>query len=93
MIGDLDYIFACETFLFPKIKNFAPDAIIISAGFDSAYGDLLGRAAVTPLGYSWMTHGLSKICPKILAVLEGGYEMDCLSKCSLAVLETLAFNG
>ena len=41
-ISDKDYIFACQTVLFPIIRKFAPDLIMISAGFDSAHGDILG---------------------------------------------------
>ena len=61
MIGDMDYIFVCEQFFFPIIKEFKPDMIIISAGFDSAKGDPLGQIAVSPVGYAWMTQGLRKI--------------------------------
>ena len=60
-IGDYDYIFVCETFLFPIIREFAPDLIIVSAGFDSAKGDPLGEIAVSPVGYAWMTQGLRNI--------------------------------
>lgn len=42
LIGDNDYIYACEALFFPIIKEFNPDLIIISAGFDSALGDPLG---------------------------------------------------
>ena len=42
LIGDKDYIYACESILFPVIKLFNPDLIIISAGFDSALGDPVG---------------------------------------------------
>ena len=42
IVGDDDYIYVCETLFFPIIKEFAPDFIIISAGFDSALGDPLG---------------------------------------------------
>ena len=93
MIGDLDYIYACETFLFPKIKEFEPEVILISCGFDSALGDPLGGVGLTPVGYAWMTHGLVKLCPKIISILEGGYELDSLAKCSMAVLETLFLKG
>ena len=93
MIGDLDYIYACETFLFPKIKEFEPEVILISCGFDSALGDPLGGIGLTPVGYAWMTHGLVKLCPKIISILEGGYELDSLAKCSMAVLETLFLKG
>jgi acetoin utilization deacetylase AcuC-like enzyme len=54
-IGDVDYIYACETIFFPIIKEFNPDLIIISAGFDSALGDPLGQIGVTPVGYAYMT--------------------------------------
>jgi len=40
-----------------------------------------------------MTHGLVKLCPKIISILEGGYELDSLAKCSYAVLETLFLKG
>ena len=55
MIGDLDYVWACEALFFPIIREFNPDLIIISAGFDSAKGDPLGGIAVSPVGYAWMT--------------------------------------
>lgn len=61
LIGDMDYIFVCEQFFFPIIREFKPDLIIISAGFDSAKGDPLGEIAVSPAGYAWMTQGLRKI--------------------------------
>ena len=61
MIGDMDYIFLCEQFFFPIIREFKPDMIIISAGFDSAKGDPLGGIAVSPVGYAWMTQGLRNI--------------------------------
>ena len=60
-IGDMDYIYVCEQFFFPIIREFKPDLIIISAGFDSAAGDPLGGINVSPIGYSWITQGLRKI--------------------------------
>lgn len=93
MIGDLDYAYACEMYLFPLIKNFAPEAIIISCGFDSALGDSLGGIGLTPTGYAWMTHGLTKICPHIISLLEGGYDLDSLAKCSEGVLRSMFIHG
>lgn len=58
MIGDEDYMYACESIFFPIIREFAPDMIIVSAGFDSAKGDPLGGIAISPVGYAWMTQGL-----------------------------------
>ena len=36
-----------------------------------------------------MTHGLVKLCPKVISVLEGGYELENLAKCSGVVLKAL----
>jgi histone deacetylase 6 len=60
-VGDKEFIYACESILFPVIRDFAPDLMIISAGFDSAEGDEVGGLGVTPLGYSYMTRELRKI--------------------------------
>lgn len=46
-----DYVYAFDRLLGPIIKEFAPDFIIISAGYDSAKGDPLGCIENTPLGY------------------------------------------
>lgn len=89
MIGDLDYIFVCEQFFFPIIRQFAPDLIIISAGFDSAKGDPLGGIAVSPVGYAWITQGLRNIQPCISVILEGGYSLEALEVSSEAVFRVL----
>lgn len=89
LIGDSDYIFACETFFFPIIREFAPDMIIISAGFDSAKGDPLGGVAVSPVGYAWMTQGLRKIQNCLAVVLEGGYSLEALEVSTEAVVRVL----
>ena len=86
MIGDEDYIYVCETLFFPIIREFAPDFIIISAGFDSALGDPLGQTAVSPVGYSFITQGLRLIQSKLLVVLEGGYDLGALERSSESVI-------
>lgn len=72
--------------------EFKPTVILVSAGFDAAEGDPLGELRVTPKGYYEMTKILSGICPKILLVLEGGYNLKSISSsyvaCMKAMLET-----
>ena len=41
--------------MLPIIKEFAPDLILISAGFDSAFGDPLGDCNVFPKAYAYIT--------------------------------------
>ena len=92
MIGDKDYIYACESIFFPIIKLFSPDLIIVSAGFDSGLGDPLGEVGVTPAGYAYMTWGLRNLCQKMAVILEGGYELSVLEVSSEAVIKTLLIN-
>ncbi len=44
------------------------------------------------MGFAWMTYGLMKICPKIISLLEGGYNLKALANSSEAVLTTLFAN-
>ena len=77
-LGSNEYRLACEEALLPIAKEFNPDLILVSCGFDSAIHDQLGGANLCPLGYYWMTRELLKICPKMIVVLEGGYNTDYL---------------
>jgi len=73
----------------------------VSAGFDAADGDILGECCVTPAGYAHMTYMLSTLAGgKVVVALEvsiplemsfissylqGGYTLESLSDCALAV--------
>lgn len=92
IIGDKDYIYACEQVFFPVIREFNPDLMIISAGFDSALGDPLGQIGVSPAGYAYMTWGLRNLCQKTAVILEGGYDLAALERSSEAVVRTLLIN-
>ena len=41
-LGDNEYLFACEELLFPIIREYEPELILVSCGFDSAKGDPKG---------------------------------------------------
>lgn len=71
------------------MKEFKPELLIISAGFDSAKGDPLGGIGVTPTGYAYMTQGLRQLTKKMAVVLEGGYSLEALEVSSEAVIRTL----
>lgn len=53
----------------------------------------MGGIGVTPVGYAWMTHGLMKLAPNLIVLLEGGYDLDALAYSSEAVLRSLKING
>lgn len=92
-LGNLEYRYACDTLLFPIIEEFQPELIIISCGFDSAIHDFLGWSNVTPLMYHYMTTKLQKICPKVLVVQEGGYNIDYLGQHASGVVNALLDNS
>jgi acetoin utilization deacetylase AcuC-like enzyme/formylglycine-generating enzyme required for sulfatase activity len=82
--GDDAYKKIYEEKLKPAALAFKPDFILISAGFDSARGDLLGKLDLTPDGYSAMTKKVREIADatckgRIVSMLEGGYNLDALA--------------
>ncbi|KAL1215106.1 Histone deacetylase 5 [Cardamine amara subsp. amara] len=88
--GDADYLAAWDHVLIPVAKEFSPDIILLSAGFDAAIGDPLGGCRVTPYGYSIMLKKLMEFARgKIVMALEGGYNLDSIAKSSLACVQVL----
>ncbi|KAH9022550.1 histone deacetylase complex protein [Lactarius pseudohatsudake] len=85
---DGDYLHAFQQIVMPIATEFAPELVIISAGFDAADGDILGECCVTPAGFAHMTYMLSTLAGgKLVAALEmqGGYTLESISNCALAV--------
>ncbi|CAA6657386.1 unnamed protein product [Spirodela intermedia] len=90
LCGDADYLSAWDHILIPVAESYNPDIVLISGGFDAAIGDPLGGCCVTPRGYSIMTKKLMRFAQgKIMMALEGGYNLNSLSKSVLACVETL----
>ena len=77
-LGNEEYRFACDSLLFPIVKEFSPDLLIISCGFDGGIHDFIGWSQLSPIMYKYMTEELMKLCPKVLIVQEGGYNTDFL---------------
>lgn len=89
-VTDSDYCAAFSNVLLPIAREFDPDFIFISAGFDAAAGDPIGQCQVTPAGFAQMTHDLLSLAKgKILIVLEGGYNIPVIARCAEACLRSL----
>lgn len=89
-VGDAEYMAAFQRIVMPIAREFDPDLVIISAGFDAAAGDELGGCWVTPGCYSHMTHMLMSLANgKVAVCLEGGYNLRAISTSALAVAKTL----
>ena len=95
--GDKEYE---ETFMgkiLPKIDQFNPEFIIISAGFDAHKDDPLGNINLSTGFYAWMTEVLMEKADKyangkIISVLEGGYNLKRLPECIAQHLIELSKN-
>lgn len=88
-IGDKEYLYAFNKIIIPVLREFNPQLILVSAGFDCAIGDPLGNLSVTPIGFENMTNILKNIQTKIVLVLEGGYNIDIISRAVVACLRVL----
>jgi acetoin utilization deacetylase AcuC-like enzyme len=92
--GDEGYAAAIEQHVLPALRRFAPDVLLLSAGFDSWMRDPLAGMAVTEDGFArwgqWLGQLASEVCEgRVLAVLEGGYDIRSLPRLVAAHLQGL----
>ncbi len=85
---------AFENTILPRLRDFAPELLIISAGFDAHYRDPLANLALDGADYRWVTQQLMDIADasaggRIVSVLEGGYDLQGLSESVDAHVTTL----
>jgi histone deacetylase 6 len=87
--GDGDYVAAFCRVLLPVAYEFAPDLVVLSAGFDAAAGDPLGGCRVSPAGYAHMVALLRPLAP-LVVLLEGGYNLRATAESVEACVRVLA---
>lgn len=79
----------------PRLNEFKPEMIFISAGFDAHYEDDMGSMKLVESDYAFATRELMKVaathCQKrIVSMLEGGYVLTSLARSVVAHLRTMA---
>lgn len=82
--GDTGYRQAMEQIVLPLVTDFAPQLILVSAGFDGHWQDPLANMNLTLAGYAWIVQTLrqwsQRFCDgKLVLVLEGGYQLEVLA--------------
>jgi acetoin utilization deacetylase AcuC-like enzyme len=85
---------AMNAAILPRIDSFAPDVIIISAGFDAHQRDPLANLNFTEADFAWVTGklidvGLRHCNGRVVSVLEGGYDLEALGRSAAAHVLTL----
>ena len=81
------YTLAFEEKVIPFLTKFAPDLLIISAGYDAAKDDPLAAINLLPEDYYTFTKYCLQVTPKICFGLEGGYHLGALSASVAATIQ------
>jgi len=92
--GDSEYIKVFQEIIVPRLKDFKPELILISAGFDGHKDDPLSSTTLTEAGYRDMTRIIKEVAAlysknRIISVLEGGYNLLSLANSTHSHLESL----
>jgi acetoin utilization deacetylase AcuC-like enzyme len=77
--GSEEYRIAFQAQVIPFLQDFAPDLLIVSAGFDANRDDPLAEINLSPQDYASFTQQCFAVSNRILFGLEGGYDLDSLS--------------
>jgi acetoin utilization deacetylase AcuC-like enzyme len=75
--------------LLPRLDAFAPQLLLVSAGFDAHRADPLAQLQLEADDYAWLTRRLVDIAHahaggRVVSTLEGGYDLDALAACAVA---------
>src|SRR6185369_11755557 len=85
---------AMEERILPRLSAFGPELIIISAGFDAHKRDPLANLQLVEEDFAWATRKIMEVADKtaegrVVSVLEGGYDLEGLSKSAAAHVTAL----
>ena len=84
-----------ENYWVPRLEEFKPELIFISAGFDAHREDDMGQMGLTEQDYAWITQRICDIAKRhakgrIVSCLEGGYALSALGRSVEAHIRVLA---
>jgi acetoin utilization deacetylase AcuC-like enzyme len=92
--NDCTYNMVFEQIIFPISYAYAPQLVLVSAGFDAYLDDPLAGMALTPEGFAGLTRTIMRLAQdkcagKLAFVLEGGYHLEGLRNCVLRTMDVL----
>jgi acetoin utilization deacetylase AcuC-like enzyme len=96
--GTAQFRAAYSDVILPALRAFAPDFLLISAGFDAHARDPLCQLEVQTEDFRWLTRELAEVAQdccdgRIVSVLEGGYDLQALSDSAQAHVGVLMSAG
>ncbi len=92
--GGTEFREALETVVLPRMRDFAPDLVIVSAGFDAHVRDPLASLNLVEADFAWATRKLMEIAEerangRLVSLLEGGYDLQGLAHSAAAHVSAL----
>lgn len=89
-IGDQEYVYIFERAILPVLKEFSPDFVFVSCGFDCLFDDPIGGIHVTWDALGYMLFQIKNIVTEdIVVALEGGYNLKNLPKAFVSLMRVL----
>ena len=84
-----------ELMWMPRLEQFQPELVFISAGFDAHREDDMGQLGLTESDFAWITERVKGVAERfaqgrIVSCLEGGYNLNALARSVEAHLRVLA---
>jgi acetoin utilization deacetylase AcuC-like enzyme len=92
--GGAEFRAAFDSVILPRLKDFKPDLIVISAGFDAHQRDPLANLNLLEDDFDWATRKIMEIAEmtangRVVSVLEGGYDLQGLANSAAAHVTAL----
>jgi acetoin utilization deacetylase AcuC-like enzyme len=92
--GGADFRLAMSETVLPRLLEFMPDFILISAGFDAHADDPLAGLSLHEDDYAWATTEILRVARascqgRVVSTLEGGYDLDALARSAASHVHAL----
>ncbi len=89
---------AWENTILPRVHDFAPDLIVVSAGFDAHARDPLANLDWQTADFAWLSHAICDLAAttcqgRVVSTLEGGYDLQALGDGVAAHVAALKEHG
>jgi acetoin utilization deacetylase AcuC-like enzyme len=91
--GEAEFCGLVEHVVLPAAREFDPDLVLVSAGFDAHRSDPIGGCALDTSAYAELARQVLTLGKPVGYVLEGGYDLEALATSTAASLEALVAGG
>lgn len=96
--GSTEFRAAYRDVILPALDEFAPELLILSAGFDAHEADPLAQLRVQTADFAWVTRELVGLAGRhgqgrVVSILEGGYDLAALAESVAAHINVLIAAG